>query len=162
MAKTTSKAAQRRAAGGIRRGAVLDAGGNIVNTIVLGDEPFVVEGFHVVEDPDGKGKIGGHHDREKGEFRDPPDRPEPPNPPTPQAAGSPGSSKVDLWERATDEEAVAIMAALDAAPPKVRMVWQDSLTIDPNGPRFKEIRALIRKAVGTKKRADELLAMKEE
>lgn len=161
MAKTTSKAAQRRTAGGVRRGAVLDAGGNIVNTIVLGDDPFEVEGFQVVEDPDGKGKIGGRHDREKGEFRDPPDRPEP-GPPTPLAASAPVSNKADLWERATDEEAAAIMEALDAAPPKVRMAWQDSLTVDPTGPRFKEIRDLIGKAVGTKKRADELLATRDQ
>lgn len=135
--------------------AVVDDAGRIEN-MILAHPDFELEGKGLVLDTKRQGRIGGTHDGRA--FADPPSRP-----PEPLAAPSPAVlQKVDLWERATDEEALAIMSALDAAPPRLRMIWQDSLTIDHAGPRFQEIRDLIGKAVKTKKRADELLAPRAE
>jgi len=141
-----------------KRAAVVGAEGIVENVIVIDDDvdPFELPGFLVVEDTKRKAKIGGRHDRDRKEFVDPPD------PEELRLAPVIVSRKIDVWERATEEEADALEAALASAPAKVRRTWEDSWVIDHAGPMFKELRDLIGKAVKTKKRADELLAPRED
>lgn len=66
-------------------------------------------------------------------------------------------AKADIWRRATDAEADAMDAALNAAPPRLRRIYSAAQYIDSGDEWFGELRAGIAAAVG-ETRAAELLA----
>lgn len=77
-----------------------------------------------------------------------------------EAAASDGSyriAKADIWRRATEAEADAMDAALNAAPARLRRAYDAAQYIDSGDEWFDELQAGIAAAVGGK-RAAELLA----
>jgi hypothetical protein len=65
--------------------------------------------------------------------------------------------KSDIWRRCTDEEAEALEAALNAAPVRLRRLFNDSTILESNWPEYEALRSGIVQAVG-EERAAELLA----
>jgi hypothetical protein len=128
-----------------QRYAVIGSGGRVEN-VILADGSFSLEGKRLVPDPKGQAHIGGTY---RGT--------------TFKAPAEPSDAfafvrKADIWERATEEEAEKIAQAFDEAPARLRGIWAGTPILDPTDANFAEFREIIAKAVGTKKRADELLA----
>jgi len=65
--------------------------------------------------------------------------------------------KSDIWRRCTDEEAALLDAALDAAPARLRRLFNDSQVIESDKPEYQFLLQGIGAAVGAE-RALELLA----
>jgi hypothetical protein len=83
------------------------------------------------------------------------DAPEPS--PGPGPAPVTRTLKSDIWRRCTDEEAELLEAALNAAPVRLRRLFDDSTILESNWPEYETLRAGIVGAVG-EERAAELLA----
>ncbi len=65
-------------------------------------------------------------------------------------------SKADLWRRLTDEEAELLDAALQAAPVRLRRVFEAAQYMDVNDPDYAALRSGIVEALGAV-RAEEVL-----
>jgi hypothetical protein len=79
-------------------------------------------------------------------------------PPPPAVQAPSGRTlKSDVWRRATDDEAGAMDAMLNAAPAKLRRLWADSTILEHDSPEFAAVRDPIVAAFGAE-RADALLA----
>lgn len=66
-------------------------------------------------------------------------------------------AKGDIWRRATDEEAEAIVAALGQQSVRKQRLFNDSQYIDPEDPEFADLKAAFVTAFGAD-RAGQLLA----
>lgn len=66
--------------------------------------------------------------------------------------------KADIWRRATDAEAEAIQASIDAQPARKRNLFRDALYLQHDDLEFAELRAGFTAAFG-EARAKELLAV---
>ncbi|WP_424138153.1 hypothetical protein [Roseomonas chloroacetimidivorans] len=81
----------------------------------------------------------------------------PPAPEAPPSEAIVRTLKSDIWRRCTDEEAEALEAALNAAPVRLRRLFDDSTILESNWPEYEALRSGIVQAVG-EERAAELLA----
>ncbi|WP_424140255.1 hypothetical protein [Roseomonas chloroacetimidivorans] len=81
----------------------------------------------------------------------------PPAPEAPPSEAIVRTLKSDIWRRCTDEEAEALEAALNAAPVRLRRLFNDSTILESNWPEYEALRSGIVQAVG-EERAAELLA----
>jgi len=67
-------------------------------------------------------------------------------------------AKADLWRRLTEEEAEVLDAALEAAPPRLRRIYEAAAYLDHSDADFPALRAGIASALG-EARADAVLAV---
>ena len=81
-----------------------------------------------------------------------------PDQPPPEPAPLIRTYKSDVWRRCTDDEAVTLDAALEAAPVRMRRLWSDCTILEHEDPDFADLRAQMEAVFGVTRTAEILAA----